>query len=290
MRILLCGANGFVGRHLETVLTQTGHEVWRGVRRPVAARDIALDYTRDLLPAHWIERLDGIDVLINAVGVLRDTPATPMAAIHDAAPRALFAACKDAGVGRVVQLGALGVGGPVTTTYFTSREAAIAALQHPENPFRHLLLRPSLLYGADGASTRLFLALARLPLLALPALPGSRLQPAHVDDLCDAVARWLDDPSATSQDIAVVGSTSTDLRGLIASYRAQLGHRPARVLSLPEALTTLAARLGDAIPASLLCTDTLRMLKAGSTADPAAFAALLGRTPCAFDTFLHDRE
>lgn len=34
MKILICGATGFVGRHLTSYLREAGHTVIRAVRRP----------------------------------------------------------------------------------------------------------------------------------------------------------------------------------------------------------------------------------------------------------------
>lgn len=289
MRILICGAGGFIGHHLTLALERAGHEVLRGVRQARAANDVAIDFGSETTVAQWLPRLVGVDAVVNAVGVLRDRHNNPMQALHDAAPRALFAACAQQGVARIVQVSALGVGGPTRTRYFTSREAANHALTQLDGQLRYLLLRPSLLHGVGGASTRLWIGLARLPVFVLPAqAKNARLQPAHIDDLTDAVTRWLDDPAAKSRTVDVVGSCATDLPGLIASYRAQLGLPPARCVPIPRPLAGLAARVGDRIPASLLCSDTLRMLEAGSHADPATFTELLGRSPRCFEDFIQE--
>ena len=287
MRILICGARGFVGRHLEQALSAAKHEVLRGVRRPLTARDVAIDFTRDTEVELWKARLAGVDAVVNAVGVLRDTPTTPMEFIHDRVPRALFTACAESGVSRIVHFSALGVGGRLTTRYFSSREAAEHHLQSLPDAVSSLILRPSLIHGAGSASTGLFLRLARLPILALPAGLDARVQPVHIDDITQAVVRWLDDAPTKRLGVAAVGAEAIDLGGLLASYRSQLGRKSALVLPLPRGLVKLAARLGDRFPSSLLCSDTLRMLEAGNSADPTAFAALLGHPPLSFREFLH---
>ncbi len=287
MRILVCGARGFVGHHLERALSQCGYEVLRGMRKPESAQDVTVDFTRDTESWRWRERLEGIDVLINTVGVLRDTTNAPMALIHERAPCALFTACAEVGVARIVHLSALGVGGALATRYFTSREAAERCLESLPDAVSSLILRPSLIYGAGGASADLFLHLARLPILALPAGLDTRLQPVHINDIAQAVTRWLGDARPVRMRVAAVGAESTDLSGLIASYRSQLGHKPARLLPMSYGLLRFAARLGDRFPNSLLCSDTLHMLEAGNTADPAPFARLLGHSPLGFHEFIH---
>ena len=61
------------------------------------------DYTRDFDVDIWKMRLKGVDVVINAVGILREHGQQTFAALHDRAPRALFAACAAMGV-KVVQI------------------------------------------------------------------------------------------------------------------------------------------------------------------------------------------
>ena len=47
MKILVCGATGFVGRHLTHALRDAGHTVIRGVRHPSEPGDIAVDFCND---------------------------------------------------------------------------------------------------------------------------------------------------------------------------------------------------------------------------------------------------
>lgn len=63
----------------------------------------------------------------------------------------------------------------------------------------------------------------------------------------------------------------------IASLRQQLGHGSALVLRLPQLLTHLSARLGDAVPQSPWCSETLAMLGSDNVGNPVVFEQLLGR-------------
>ena len=327
MKILICGASGFVGRHLAAALQTNGHEVIRGVRKPRLPTDIAVDFGKDTDKATWLPRLKGVDVVINAVGVLRDSKQQPMALLHEKTPLALFVACQEAGIKRIVQISALGVDKGIETPYFQSRRAVEAYLNdslnvesmvrpaHHERPkfnivrpepvlsvaeglveghrendnqiqTTYLILRPSVIYGEEGASAKMFRIQASLPVQTLPAGGKQRLQPVHIDDICEVVNSWLDDPEARSQTISCVGLEATDMRGMLDSYRQQLGRANAVHISIPSFLVGLSARIGDLIPASPLCSDTLTMLNAGNTGDVTAFAKLLGRPPLSYRQFI----
>lgn len=286
MNILICGASGFVGRHLARALRAAGHTVTRAVRTPREPGDIAADFRNDTRPETWLPRLGGMDAAINAVGVLRDSAANPMQQLHAETPAALFAACAEAGVKRVVHVSALGIDSGVEVPYFATRRPAEQALHALPSGTHWLCLRPSVIYGEDGASAQMFRRLARLPLHVLPMGGGQPLQPVHIDDLCAAATRWLADPDAPSMTVDAVGAEPTTMRGMLESYREQLRRRPACHVALPRPLVRLAALAGDRIPSSPLCSDTYAMLAAGNTAPAAQFATLLGRAPRSFRDFI----
>ncbi|WP_394753595.1 NAD(P)H-binding protein [Crenothrix sp.] len=286
MKILVCGATGFVGRHLTSALRATGNTVVRGVRKPSHPDDIAVDYCKDTIKEDWLPKLAGIDAVVNAVGVLRDSAAQPMALLLEQTPIALFSACEEAGVKRIVQISALGIDKGIETPYFQKRRAPEAFLNNMPHAIRHLILRPSVIYGEDGASAKLFRFLAELPVHSLPAGGKQRLQPVNIDDICIAVTRWIADDHAQSQTVSAVGLEATDMRGMLDSYRKQLHHSEAVHVYIPGILIKLTALMGDVIPASPLCSDTLAMLNAGNEADSTAFSHLLGHPPRSYQNFI----
>ncbi|KVC87898.1 NAD-dependent dehydratase [Burkholderia ubonensis] len=286
MNILVCGANGFIGRALCARLEAGGHRVVRGVhagRRAAGPGEIAIDYARDVRPEHWRARLDGIDAVVNAVGMLTGRRGVTLDAVHRAAPCALFDACCGAGVRRIVQISALGVERG-DTAYFASKLAADAYLQTLPIDFR--IVRPALVYGATGASARYFRMLASLPVHVLPAGGRQLLRPVHVDDLAELVARLIERPAAGERIVDVVGADEVEYREMLAIYRRAMGFPPAMRVSVPGALCGAAAALSGRMPGAMLTRDTWAMLRAGNTGELAASSAALGRPPRGLRAFI----
>ncbi|KVQ79508.1 NAD-dependent dehydratase [Burkholderia ubonensis] len=286
MNILVCGANGFIGRALCARLEAGGHRVVRGVhagRRAAGPGEIAIDYARDVRPEHWRARLDGIDAVVNAVGMLTGRRGVTLDAVHRAAPCALFDACCGAGVRRIVQISALGVERG-DTAYFASKLAADAYLQTLPIDFR--IVRPALVYGATGASARYFRMLASLPVHVLPAGGRQLLRPVHVDDLAELVARLIERPAAGDRIVDVVGADEVEYREMLAIYRRAMGFPPAMRVSVPGALFAAAAALSGRMPGAMLTRDTWAMLRAGNTGELAASSAALGRPPRGLRAFI----
>src|SRR4051812_19148581 len=107
--ILVTGARGFIGRHCVEVLGRAGHRVICGVRSPShdsfprqgaqgRCREMVVDFGKDFSVRTWIERLAGVDVVINTVGAMVPRRGETLKAIHASAPRALFDACVALGV------------------------------------------------------------------------------------------------------------------------------------------------------------------------------------------------
>ena len=282
MRILLTGSSGFIGRTLQAALEAAGHSVRGGVsprQRNPEPGQVAMDFAHDTDAAAWLPRLVGIDAVVNAVGVLRDTRTRPITAVHQDTPIALFDACVQVGVQRVVQISALGIDGS-NTRYAQTKRAAEAHLNAlaAQQKLQPAILRPSVVYGQGGDSSALFMNLARLPVALFPGpVLDARVQPVSVHDLAAAVVALLGPDIGRTGVIECTGPESLTMGDFIASLRQQLGHRPATVLRLPQVLTQISARLGDAVPASPWCSETLAMLGSDNVGNPAVFEQLLGR-------------
>ncbi len=291
MKILVCGASGFIGRAVCARLAAQGHEVLRGVRLAEGKGDVAIDFSRDLQPSTWRARLQGVDAVVNAVGIIREHGAASFGALHARAPAALFVACAEVGVRRVVQISALGADGG-DTPYFASKRTADAALM--ALPLEWIILRPSLVFGAQGDSAQMFCQAASMPVMVTPALGEARFQPLHIDDLAQAVATAVDPATPARRVIDAAGRDAVSYDDMLATYRAAMGFAPAPLLHIPAVLMACAARVGGKIPGVPLTPDNWRMLRAGSAlasaAAGAAFSALLGRAPRAIGHFIGPAE
>nr|WP_286197531.1 SDR family oxidoreductase [Variovorax boronicumulans] len=283
LRILVTGATGLIGGALARALLLQGHTVVAALRAPAlhpahACMDVLQADLADVPPAQWwAERLRGVDLVVNAVGIFREQGRQRFDTLHTRAPIALFEGAAQAGVGRVVQLSALGSDAQATSAYHRSKHAADAALR--ALPLQALVVQPSLVHAAQGASTRLFHGLAALPLLALPAT-RARVQPVHLDDLVQAVLRWIGDPAAPAMTLAAVGPQPLELPAYLAALRRALGwRRPAWVLPVPPRLAIAAAGVLGRLPGAVVDAEAVRMLLRGNTADAGPITGLLGHAP-----------
>ncbi|MGN2246069.1 SDR family oxidoreductase [Frateuria sp. GZRR35] len=277
LRVLVLGADGLIGRAVCDALQAAGHRPVRGVRHRqgsggAGVGHVEADFAHDTHQADWLPRLQGIDAVVNAVGIFAEHGAQTFRRIHTQTPRALFAACRAAGITRAVQISALGADEHATSRFHRSKRAGDAAL-HAMVP-TGTALQPSLVFGSTGASSRMLMLLSWLPLAVLPGSGRQRIQPIHVDDVAALTVRLLED-DARPPSLAAVGPQALSLARYLSVLRRALGGGRLRVLGIP---TTWLARVGR-LGGHWVDREALAMLDRGNTANAASATHWLGHPP-----------
>ena len=265
-RLLVTGANGFVGRAVVNRAAGDGWQVractrhaasgWPAGVLPIAGPSLAPD-------ADWREALTDIDAVVHCaarVHVMRDTAADPLAEfrrVNTAGSLALATQAAAAGVRRFVFISTIGVNGAETFGTPYRAEAAVAphspyavSKHEAEEGLRHLaaetgmevvVLRPPLIYGpgAPGNFAQLMRALQRGLPLPLGAVRNRRSFVA-LDNLVDLIARCLQHPAAAHRTFLVSDDDDLSTTTLLRRTAFALG-RPARLLPVPASLLRAAA-------------------------------------------------
>lgn len=283
MRVLVTGASGFIGSAVMEALARRGHEVIRAGRG--SHSQVQVDFASAPSREWWRSKLAGIDAVVNAVGILRETRAQSFDALHTRAPIELFHACAAAGVRSVVQVSALGADERASSRYHLSKKAADDALRTLS--LGAAIVQPSLVYGPGGASAALFNGLAAAPVLVFPQGARMRVQPVHVSDVAEGIVALVESPPPAPRTFEFAGPEAMAMRDYLARLRRRLGFRvPQAVLPMPTALFRFAASVAGRIPGSMLDRETADMLLAGNAARDNALPALLQRPARSVEEFV----
>lgn len=287
--ILITGATGFIGRHLSVALAAKGHNIVCGVRNPSAeAFDrrfhyIKVDYTQDFDVNIWESRLTGIDIVINAVGIIRETDTATFFSIHERAPTALFLACAELNI-KTVQISALGADEQAQTRFHLSKKNADSVLLFLNQ--RSVVVQPSLVFGPGGESTKFFLSIASLPVIPLPGTGQQQIQPIHIDDLIDAIVVLVESNKYIGRRIPLVGPEPYSLQSYLHKLRQGMGLGDGIFLHIPLILISFYVYICQWTGKGLLNIESWQMLQEGNFSDPGVTTELLGRDPKAPDTFI----
>lgn len=285
--VLVVGAGGFIGRHLVGRLAGEGVCVIPAGRSPArlgrlfpGMRPQACDLARDGV-ADWLPRLAGVGAVVNLAGLIRDGRGG-FAGVHEQGAIALFRACRQAGVRRVIQISALGADEGGSTRYHRTKKAAddvLASLDPTGETMDWAVLRPSLVIGPGNGTGDLLAALGALP-WPLRMGPGTwTVQPIHVDDLVEAVLALLRREGPFARRVDCVGPAPMTTDTVTATFRQWLGMAPAPFIPIPRWALAATAWLGDKVGLGPATGESLAMLEAGNTAPVDGFRAAFGFTP-----------
>jgi uncharacterized protein YbjT (DUF2867 family) len=254
VRVLLIGATGFIGSAVAARLHAAGHEL-TGVARansPATARLpverwISLDLRQATTVEAWLPHLQNVDAVVNCAGVLQDSLRDSTTKVHRDAPTALWRACQQRNVRRVVHFSAMGVDRGTLSAFSRSKSEGDMALE--ASGLDWVILRPSVVVGSSAyGGSALFRGLAALPFLPRTSDAGP-LDIVQLDDVAETVLRLLQ-PGAPSQvAIELSGPERLAFDDVVAAYRRWLGWKPARLFALPGWMMTFAWRAGDVVAA-----------------------------------------
>ena len=253
LTIAVLGASGVYGRHLLPRLVARGHRVRALVRRPEAA-DQARACGAELHAADIFDEASlaagftGCDVALNLATALRDGGAGADFALNDRVRREgtprFLAACRAAGVGRVVQqsiamIHAAGDAWADEDTPFADAAApagsavaaaAITAMRDVEtavqrSPLDWLILRGGLFYGPGTAFDDRWFALARAGKLRLPGDGSDYVSLIHIADMAAATVAAIE-RGVSRRALIVADDAPARWREVLGFVAASIGAPP----------------------------------------------------------------
>ena len=297
MRILVTGANGFVGSALCLRLTASGHSVVAALRAPISGTEPALGVAEVKIigdiAAHprWDEALPGVDVVIHLAALVHQTEKPPVEEyrrVNAAGTARLARAAAEFGVRRLVFLSSLSVNaGRPASSAFTEEDApsprddyGISKLEAEQElqeiqrggDLETVIVRPPLVYGPGVPANflRLLRIVHRMNPLIVPRLQGKRSM-IGLGNLVDVLTVCATHPRAANQLFLVSDNEDVTVSDLMQRMAREMKHRTWTVPG-SESLLRLAAKL-------IGREDEVRRVIDPLTVSPAKAMRLLNWTP-----------
>ncbi|MBP5997724.1 MAG: complex I NDUFA9 subunit family protein [Azonexus sp.] len=276
-KVLLLGGSGFVGTYIANRLSQRGVEVTIPTRRRERTKALIIQPNVEMPEINinaegaLVELMRGKDVVINLVGVLhsRDVQlpySKDFAEAHVELPKKIVAACKQAGVRRLLHMSALGAIPKGPSEYLCSKGDGEAVVMAAQGDLDVTVFRPSVIFGLGDSFLSMFAGVLRkLPFFPL-GFGHARFQPVWVADVADAFVDSMGNPDTFGQAYDLVGPRIYTLRELV-DYTARLVGSTARVIPLSEGWAYLQAGLMWLSPKPLMSPDNLRSMQVDSVCD-----------------------
>lgn len=295
--VTVFGGSGFVGVQAVRRLAKAGWRIRVAVRNPnlayrmrllgdVGQVDIAQANIRD--PDSIRRALDGATASLNLVGVLTDGGRQGFQAAHVEGAANVAQAAKDLGVGRIVQMSALGADANSASAYARSKaegEAAVRAIDP-----NAVVVRPSIIFGVGDGFFERFAGMAQIS-PALPLIGGglTRFQPVFVGDVGAALAQTVTAAQCAGQTYELGGPAAFTFRELMEMILAETGLRRALV-PVPWGAAGLLGTLGDlgsALVTPPVTADQVKLLRTDNVVSGRyPGLAELGITPATLEAVL----
>ena len=293
-RVTVFGGSGFLGRYLVRRLAAAGARVDVAVRDPEAALPLKTmgDVGQITLVAASVRNaasvdraVAGADTVINLVGLLYESGAQTFQAVHVDGAETIARAAAAAGVGRLVQMSAIGAAADSPANYARTKaagEAAVAAAFEAAT-----IVRASVVFGAEDSFFNLFGAVARIsPILPLIGGGDTRMQPVYVDDVAAGMLALVNDPSTAGRVYEFAGPRIYRFRELMEIVCRETGRRR-HLVPVPFWQAKVMAAVIQILPRPLLTVDQVALLRADNVAAPDSLGlADLGVDPTPVDDVL----
>ncbi len=264
------GGTGFLGRRVVSRLLARGHAVRSVSRHPEMARDspmlaqVYADIHDEESIAVVLRDAQGA---VNAVSLYAERGHETFHEVHVLGAERVARLAGRAGVERFVHISGIGADPKSSSLYIRKRGEGEVAVKSiiPEA----VIMRSAVMFAPDDAFLNTIVRLVRV----LPAYPlfgrgNTRLQPAFVEDVAEAVARVLERNDVRRDDVYELGGPRAyTYRELLQTIAKRLNKRPVLV-PLPFSIWRVLARVAELLPRPPLARNQVELMEIDTVAAP----------------------
>ena len=291
--VAVFGGTGFLGRRVVRRLRTRGLSVRIASRRPDRANGLfGLDDPQlqsveaDIHNERSVARtLAGAYGAVNAVSLYVEQGTETFHSLHVECAQRLATQALQAGVERLVHVSGIGADAAASSLYVRKRgegELAVRAAFADA-----LLIRPAVMFGPDDSFlTAIVTLLERLPIYPMFGRGLTRLQPAYVEDVAEAITRALLRTEKHPITFECGGPRVYSYEGLL-KVVADEANLKLKLIPIPFAAWHVLAWFAEMFPNPLITWNQVELMRIDNVPSPeiAGFAEL-GISPLSIEEIL----
>jgi uncharacterized protein YbjT (DUF2867 family) len=272
-KVTVFGGTGFLGRRVVRHLLEHDFSVRVAARHPQRISALFPNVQLDAIQADVNDdrsvaaAVAGVEGVVNAVSLYRESGSQTFHSVHvDAATRVARLA-REAGVGRFIHVSGIGSDAGSTSPYIRSRGKGEQAVR--ETFSDTTLIRPSVMFGkGDAFLVPIARMLRRLPVFPLFGRGQTRLQPAFVEDVADAITRVMQ--NAQSQMCYELGGPRVyTYRSLLEVIARRLRKKPLLV-PMPYGVWHALASVAEMLSEPPIARNQVSLMRLDNVVSPGA--------------------
>ena len=293
--VTVFGGTGFLGRRVVEHLREHGFFVRIVSRHRNRSRELFgpdgsqfQSLEADIHdPKAIAEALAGAHGVVNAVSLYVERQGETFHSVHVEAARRLAARAQQDRVECLVQVSGIGADAASPSLYIRKRgEGELSVRAAFPNA---VVVRPAVMFGPNDAFLAPILALLRkLPVFPMFGRGLTRLQPAHVGDVAEAIAKALEQPEMRAVTFECGGPRIYSYEELLRAVAREAGLQ-ARLVPMPFAAWRALALMAEMLPNPPVTRNQVELMQVDNVASPdmPGFAEL-GISPRPVETTLRE--
>lgn len=272
--VTVFGGTGFLGRRVVRHLRKLEFSVRIASRHPYRGPRL---FALDDLQLHSVaanihdersvaDALAGAYGVVNAVSLYVEHGQETFHAVHVESAERVAAQARRAGVERLAHVSGIGANAASPSLYIRTRgegELAVRAAFADAT-----LIRPAVMFGPDDAFLNPILRLlGRLPIYPMFGRGLTRLQPAYVEDVAEAIARALQGTETHPITFECGGPRVYSYQELLRAVAHEAGLKPI-LIPVPFAAWHALARFAEMLPSPPVTRNQVELMQIDTVSSP----------------------
>ena len=217
-RVVITGANGFVGRNVGKFLSKNGFNIMPIVRKN---RERSITFGRaivskNLLEDHLLSEIKNSGTLLHFIGQGRQTVDSEYEKINVDTTRNVIQLCRKASIKKIVYISGLGVDKKSTLGYFISKYKAEQEII--KSGLDYTILRASHIIGKDDPLSKTLNSQIRRGMIIIAGSGNYRIQPIFVEDVAKVVLKSISEKKFFKKILDLVGAQTVTYNHFVKDF------------------------------------------------------------------------
>ena len=292
--VTVFGGTGFLGRRIVRRLREQAFSVRIASRHPARARQIfglenpqlqAVETDIHDEPS-LASALLGAYGAVNAVSLYVERGQATFHSVHVDGAQRLATLARKAGVQQLVHVSGIGSDAKSPSLYIRKRGEGERVVRAAFGDA--ILIRPAVMFGPDDAFLNTIIGiLRRFPVFPMFGDGTTRLQPAYVDDVAEALARALQRTEMRALTLECGGPHVYQYKALVRAV-ANAARLRSKLVPMPFSVWRAAAWISESLPNPPLTRNQVELMQIDNVASSTAPGfAELGISPHSVEEIVH---
>ena len=249
----ILGGGGFIGRYLVRNLTKKNFRCIITTRKAFQKGYLKTQATPgsieliDWNPENFSdlkEAIENSDIVVNLIGILFETRKQKFFNIHSSIPEVVAKICSKSDVKKFIHVSAIGASENSKSLYQKSK--FLGEKKALENFKNTVIIRPSVVCGAEDNFTNLFAKLSILPIIPIVGI-NYKFQPILVSDVVDAIMQVIEEKNNEKDIYEIGGPKIISFGDMVKSILSKI-NKKRFVIGMPMSIAKIQSTITDMLP------------------------------------------